>query len=61
MLLSDQLQNETKALHDEQCKTEELEKITSEMEKERKKMEALTNELQQQYKNIQKYAALVFE
>ena len=55
----DQLQSEARALHDEQERTEELEKIREELEKERSKMESLTTELKDQYQAVQTFVALV--
>ncbi|XP_076442004.1 uncharacterized protein LOC143281009 isoform X2 [Babylonia areolata] len=48
----DRLQNEVQALSDERIRAEELEKINSELESEKKKLEEFTSEIQEEYERI---------
>ncbi|XP_064600557.1 pleckstrin homology domain-containing family D member 1-like [Liolophura sinensis] len=48
----DRLQSEVLALSDEKIRTEELEKLNKELEKEKTKMESFMDELQQEYDKI---------
>lgn len=48
----DKLQLEATALHDEKLRTEELERLNEELEKEKSKMELLANELREEYEKM---------